>query len=111
MGKHAPIQDRCLLGAYCLTLLVMYLISVLHHLANGCGWGCTMVVTFFRLDTSSVFVLIIGSWLPPALAFRDKRWMRPVLILVIGIGIFGIVTNFINQQWVWYTRIPLYLTM
>lgn len=108
IGK--PLLFKFAMNTYCASLLLMFLMSLLHH--SAAGWGCELRDLFLRLDICTIFVLIMGSYLPPMLiTLRDRRWMPYLLGIVLFMGSSGIAMNFVQEKWGIEFRNAVNLTM
>eukprot|EP00930_Biecheleria_cincta_P055525 TRINITY_DN41841_c0_g1_i1.p1 TRINITY_DN41841_c0_g1~~TRINITY_DN41841_c0_g1_i1.p1 ORF type:complete len:417 (-),score=78.04 TRINITY_DN41841_c0_g1_i1:94-1344(-) len=108
--KGKPFLFRFAMTMYCASLLIMFLMSLLHH--SAAGWGCELRDLFLRLDICSIFGTIMGSYLPPLLiTLRERRWMPYMLGIVLFMGSLGIAMNFVEERWGIEFRNAVNLTM
>jgi len=98
--------------AYCMSLFLVYVMSVMHHSSTGNRWSCEWTKLFFELDVSSVFMIIMGSWIPPLMiTFHDRPWAMPVMVLIQVGGCSGIMICVIDDSFLNRFRMPLVIML
>lgn len=81
-----PKQPLMLL--YVLSLALMFTTSTAYHFFDLGTAGNRLLR---RLDHCAIFLLIAGTWLPPAMHLLDGPWRTATLVTMLGMAAAGIV--------------------
>lgn len=92
---NASVGQRMLLAVYVLGVLAMFAVSAAYHRLR---WSPVAYRTMQRLDHSTIFLAIAGTYTPIA-AVCLRGWFRPaVLATVWGGAVVGITLQWIPRQ-------------
>lgn len=96
------------LSIFIISMILLYAASTLHHSLRLSQKGDTL---FKKIDHMMIFVLIAGTYTPICLIVLNKNTGIPLLILVWGIALAGII---IKACWItcpkWFSSL-LYIAM
>lgn len=93
-------------AVYGVALVELYLVSTLYHAVRGRAKRI-----FRRLDHTSIYVLIAGTYTPFALVALRERWGRPLFATVWGLALIGIAQEFLVPRRIRGLSVSLYLLM
>lgn len=105
----APSTDmRVALAVFTLSAVAMFTASATYHRGD---WSPAWRGPLRRLDHSSIFLIIAGTYTPLAVQWLDPPQARLLLILIWSAALIGVtlrLTWFTAPRWVF---IPIYLAM
>jgi hemolysin III len=104
-----PTGDPWKIGSfavYGVALVELYLVSTLYHAVRGRAKRI-----FRRLDHTSIYVLIAGTYTPFALVSLRGRWGFPLLASVWTLAAIGILQEFLLPRRIRGLSVSLYLLM
>lgn len=87
------------------TLIVMFATSCLHHIAHRDDG------IFRRLDMTSIYLFIAGSYTPMCLLAMPPRWGVPVLVAAWSFAAVGIALRWLRPLTPRWVTVGLYLGM
>lgn len=93
-------------AVYGVALVELYLVSTLYHAVRGRAKRI-----FRRLDHTSIYVLIAGTYTPFALVALRERWGRPLFTTVWALALIGIAQEFLVPRRIRGLSVSLYLLM
>ena len=93
-------------AVYGVALVELYLVSTLYHAVRGRAKRI-----FRRLDHTSIYVLIAGTYTPFALVALRERWGRPLFATVWALALIGIAQEFLVPRRIRGLSVSLYLLM
>lgn len=93
-------------AVYGVALVELYLVSTLYHAVRGRAKRI-----FRRLDHTSIYVLIAGTYTPFALVSLRGRWGYPLLASVWVLAAIGILQEFLLPRRIRGLSVSLYLFM
>lgn len=93
-------------AVYGVALVELYLVSTLYHAVSGRAKRI-----FRRLDHTSIYVLIAGTYTPFALVSLRGRWGYPLLASVWVLAAIGILQEFLLPRRIRGLSVSLYLLM
>ena len=88
------------------SLIVLYWTSAIYHIPP---WGQRTREWMQRLDHSMIFVFIAGAYTPFAIKLMSDPWGIPVLSVVGGLALIGIVVALTGLEAPRWVRVALYL--
>ncbi len=88
------------------SLIALYWTSAIYHIPP---WGRRIRGWMQRLDHSMIFVFIAGAYTPFAIKLMSDPWGIPVLSVVGGLALIGIVVALAGLQAPRWVRVVLYL--
>lgn len=91
---------------YGVALVELYLVSTLYHAVKGRAKRI-----FRRLDHTSIYVLIAGTYTPFALVALRERWGIPLFVTVWLLALLGIAQEFLVRRRIRALSVSLYLGM
>ena len=104
IGNAKDVVSVSLYGA---TLILLYLFSCIYHsLANNAGKRVFQV-----LDHCSIFLLILGTYIPVCLSLFDNALGWTLFGIITTLSVLGIVFNAINLEKWHKPSLVLYLVM
>jgi hemolysin III len=93
-------------AVYGSTLVELYLVSTLYHAVRGRAKR-----VFRRLDHTSIYVLIAGTYTPFALVSLRGSWGYPLLAAVWTLAAVGVLQEFLVRTRIRGLSVSLYLLM
>ena len=93
MGRTA--LARIAAGIYALSVLVLYGVSASYH---RLPWSPRARRWMRRLDHSSIFILIAGSYTPLSLLALHHAWRVSILASVWGVALAGITLKMVHLE-------------
>jgi hemolysin III len=93
-------------AVYGVALVELYFVSTLYHAVSGRAKR-----VFRRLDHTSIYVLIAGTYTPFALVSLRGHWGYPLLAGVWTLAAVGILQEFLMRQRIRGLSVSLYLVM
>jgi hemolysin III len=93
-------------AVYGVALVELYLVSTLYHAVRGRAKR-----VFRRLDHTSIYVLIAGTYTPFALVSLRGHWGYPLLAAVWTLAAIGILQEFLVPRRMRVLSVSLYLLM
>jgi hemolysin III len=104
-----PTGDPWKIGSFALygtALVELYLVSTLYHAVRGPAKR-----VFRRLDHTSIYVLIAGTYAPFALVSLRGNWGYPLLAAVWILAAVGVLQEFLVRTRIRGLSVSLYLLM
>jgi hemolysin III len=104
-----PTGDPWKIGSFALygtALVELYLVSTLYHAVRGPAKR-----VFRRLDHTSIYVLIAGTYAPFALVSLRGSWGYPLLAAVWILAAVGVLQEFLVRTRIRGLSVSLYLLM
>ena len=89
------------------SLVVLYWTSASYHVLASRRFRSFMS----RLDRSVIFIFIAGAYTPFALNLMSNAWGIPLLSVVGGLAVVGVVTTLVAPAAARWTRVGLYLVL
>ena len=93
-------------AVYGVSLVELYLVSTLYHVVRGPAKR-----VFRRLDHSSIYVGIAGTYTPFALVSLRDNWGYPLLAAIWTLAVIGILQEFLLPRRIRGLSVSLYLLM
>ena len=93
-------------AVYGVALVELYIVSTLYHAVRGRAKRI-----FRRLDHTSIYVLIAGTYTPFALVALRERWGLPLFATVWALALIGIAQEFLVPRRIRGLSVSLYLLM
>lgn len=93
-------------AVYGVALVELYLVSTLYHAVRGRAKRI-----FRRLDHTSIYVLIAGTYTPFALVALRRRWGLVLFATVWALALIGIAQEFLVPRRIRGLSVSLYLLM
>ena len=90
------------------SLVILYSTSAAYHVLP---LGRRLRGVMRQLDRSNIFVFIAGTYAPFALAIMSNAWGIPVLSVVGGLALFGVITTLAAPAQPRWIRVGLYLAL
>lgn len=107
LGRGSALKEVSLL-IYGLSLVLMFTSSTIYHAVNTTP---ARLLKLRKMDHSSIYLLIAGSYTPLCLHFFTGFWRLGLLAIIWGFGLIGIVVKlFVINAPRWVTA-GIYLVM
>lgn len=88
--KASTAVSAAALAVFAVSMILLYGASTLYHSVNASG---KVLRTFRKIDHMMIFVLIAGSYTPVCLTVLSEDNGYPLLALVWGVALIGMLVN------------------
>jgi hemolysin III len=109
LATAVPTRDPWKIASFAIygvALVELYLVSTLYHAVRG-----RTKRVFRRLDHTSIYVLIAGTYTPFALVSLRGSWGYPLLAAVWTLAAVGVLQEFLVRKRIRGLSVSLYLLM
>jgi hemolysin III len=109
LATAVPTRDPWKIASFAIygvALVELYLVSTLYHAVRGRAKR-----VFRRLDHTSIYVLIAGTYTPFALVSLRGSWGYPLLAAVWTLAAVGVLQEFLVRKRIRGLSVSLYLLM
>jgi hemolysin III len=94
------------MGVYGLSLTCLLAASAVYHFLDVGQQGNAFLR---RVDHAGIYLLIGGSYVPPALHLLEGSWRVAMLAMVTGLAVLGIVLKLLIDDWNEMLSVSIYL--